>query len=67
MSPRSAFVVKPALVDVLGLKCEARIHLVLEVLLHTVGGFCHFSVPGVHVERVVRKIVLIFAFINDAH
>ena len=66
MPSRSASVVKPALLDVLGLKCEARIHLVLEVL-RLVGGFCSFSVPGVPVESVVRKIMLIFAFINDVH
>ena len=67
MPPRSASVVNPALLDVLGLKCEAGIHLVLEVLLRLVGGFCSFSVPGVPVESVVRKIMLIFAFINDVH
>ena len=54
----------PASVDALGLKCEARIHLVLEVPILQIG-VSVISVPGVPVERVIKKIELILVFDND--
>ena len=54
----------PASVDALGFKCEARIHLVLEVPILQIG-VSVISVPGVPVERVIKKIELILVFDND--